>query len=181
MRIAVDVMGGDYAPEEIVKGAISSLEKDSFEIVFLGKEENVNTILREYDFDKNRISIINCNSNIESGEFPLTALKKKKDCPIVVGAKLIEKKEVDAFISAGNSGAVMAAAISPRRKRTTKSLKLIMLSFPVLLLAGTSMAGLYEPAGKPFVKIVTDAKCNCQVVIPSQSTYLEEFASNLVV
>ena len=111
MKIAVDAMGGDYAPDEIIKGAVSSLERDNFEIVLLGKEKNIQEKLKEYDFDIRKISILNCEEKIESGEFPLTALKSKKNSSIVVGAKLVKQKEVDVFISAGNSGAVMAAAL----------------------------------------------------------------------
>jgi len=111
MKIAVDVMGGDYAPEEIIKGAILSLEKDSFEIVLLGDEDYISKVLKEHDINPDRISIVNCKNNIGSGEMPLIALKNKKDSSIVIGSKLVKQKQVDAFISAGNSGAVMAAAL----------------------------------------------------------------------
>jgi glycerol-3-phosphate acyltransferase PlsX len=110
MKIAVDAMGGDYAPKEIIKGAISSLNKDNFQIVLLGQKKQIQDKLKEYDFDKGKISIINCEENIESGEFPLTAIKNKKNSTIVIGMNLLKNKEVDAFISAGNSGAMMAAA-----------------------------------------------------------------------
>jgi len=111
MKIAVDIMGGDHAPREIIKGAISSLNKDKMHLVLLGPEKEITGALKEYNFDENKISIIDCDEKIDSGEFPLTAIKKKRNSTIVVGANLVKKKEVDAFISAGNSGAMMAAAL----------------------------------------------------------------------
>lgn len=111
MKIAIDAMGGDYAPEEIIKGVVLASDQNNFEIIVLGKESEIKNELNKYDFRKNSISIIDCKETIDAGELPLNAVKTKKDSTILVGMKLIKDKKVDAFISAGNSGAMMAAAL----------------------------------------------------------------------
>lgn len=111
MKIAVDAMGGDYAPEEVVKGAILALEEREIEIFLLGDMEKIKEEVAKYNPKKDKISIINCKETIETSDFPLSAIRNKKDSSIVVGTKLLKSNKADAFISAGNSGAVMAAAI----------------------------------------------------------------------
>ena len=111
MKIAIDAMGGDYAPEEVVKGAVSALEERDLEIILLGDIEKIKEELIKYKYKKDKLSIINCKEYIKTGEFPLDAVRNKRDSSIVVGTKLIKNNQADAFISAGNSGAVMAAAL----------------------------------------------------------------------
>jgi len=111
MKIAIDAMGGDYAPEEIVKGSISSLKERNLEIILLGEKKRIYEELKKYNFKNNNLSIINCKDTITAGEFPISALRTKKESSILVGIDLLKTGEADAFISAGNSGAVMAAAL----------------------------------------------------------------------
>jgi len=111
MKIAIDSMGGDYAPMEIVKGAVLALEEENIEIVLLGYEDKIKKELNKYEFKDSNLSIINCKESVGSGEFPLRALRTKKDSSILIGMDLIKNNKVDAFISAGNSGAIMAAAL----------------------------------------------------------------------
>src|SRR5665648_525271 len=111
MKIALDAMGGDYAPEEVVKGAVLALEERDLEIILLGDIEKVKGELVKYKYNKDKLSIINCKEYIETGEFPLDAIRNKRDSSIVIGMKLIKNNQADAFISAGNSGAIMAAAL----------------------------------------------------------------------
>lgn len=111
MKIALDAMGGDYTPEEAVKGAILALEEKDLEIILLGDAEKVKEELLKYKYKKDKLSIINCKEYIETDEFPLDAIRNKRDSSIVIGTKLIKNNQADAFISAGNSGAVMAAAL----------------------------------------------------------------------
>lgn len=111
MKIAIDAMGGDYAPEEIVKGAIFSLEERNLDIILLGNRDKIEEELEKYKFREKNLSIINCKESIETSEFPLNALRTKKNSSIVVGMNLLKNNKADAFISAGNSGAVMAAAL----------------------------------------------------------------------
>jgi len=111
MKISIDAMGGDYAPEEVVKGAVLALEERNLKIIFLGDEEKIKEELKEYKFKKNNFTIINCKESIATGEFPISALRKKKESSIMVGMDLLKNNQADAFISAGNSGAIMAAAL----------------------------------------------------------------------
>ncbi len=111
MKIALDAMGGDYAPKEAVNGAILALEERNLEIILLGDIEKINEELIKHKFKKDKLSVINCKDYIETGEFPLDAIRSKRDSSIVVGTKLIKNNQADGFVSAGNSGAVMAAAI----------------------------------------------------------------------
>lgn len=111
MKVAIDAMGGDYAPEEVVKGAVLALEERSLEIILLGNVERIKEELTKYKFKKDNLSIINCKESIDTGEFPLNALRTKKDSSILAGMNLLKNNRAEAFISAGNSGAVMAAAL----------------------------------------------------------------------
>lgn len=111
MKIALDAMGGDYAPNEAVKGAILALEERNLEIILLGDIEKIKEELIKNKFKEDKLSVINCKDYIETGEFPLDAIRSKRDSSIVVGTKLIKNNQADGFVSAGNSGAVMAAAI----------------------------------------------------------------------
>jgi len=111
MKIALDGMGGDYAPEEVIKGAILALEERDLEIILLGDIGKIEEELMKYKDKKDKLSVIDCKEYIETGEFPLDAVRRKRDSSIVVGTKLIKNNQADAFISAGNSGAVMAAAL----------------------------------------------------------------------
>ena len=111
MKIALDAMGGDYAPEEVIKGAILALQERDLEIILLGDIGKIKLELMKYTYKKDKLSVIDCKESIEAGEFPLGAVRSKRDSSIVVGTKLIKNNQADAFISAGNSGAVMAAAL----------------------------------------------------------------------
>jgi len=111
MKIVVDTMGGDYAPEEVVKGVVLALEERDLEIILLGNIEKVKKELIKFAYKKEKLSVINCKESIKTSEFPLTAVRNKRNSSIVVGIKLLKNNKADAFISAGNSGAVMAAAI----------------------------------------------------------------------
>jgi glycerol-3-phosphate acyltransferase PlsX len=77
----------------------------------LGDIEEINEELMKHKFKKDKLSVINCKDYIETGEFPLDAIRSKRDSSIVVGTKLIKNNQADGFVSAGNSGAVMAAAL----------------------------------------------------------------------
>ena len=111
MRIALDAMGGDYAPEAIIKGALlakKSLASD-IEIVLVGKESVILSHLKSAD--KSAFKIINAEEVIEMGEHPTKAFSHKPNSSIVVGFHLLQKKEVDAFCSAGNTGAMLVGSM----------------------------------------------------------------------
>lgn len=107
MKIAVDTMGGDNAPGAIVEGAILAGRETGCEILLVGQREIVEAELAKYKTDGLSIGIVHASEVVGNEESPSLAYKKKKDSSIMVGIKLLEKGEADAFMSAGNTGAVM--------------------------------------------------------------------------
>ncbi|GAB3812690.1 hypothetical protein GCM10028895_04010 [Pontibacter rugosus] len=104
MRIALDAMGGDFAPEAIVKGALMAVQEidPGTSILLIGKEDVVNGLLQEYGYTGNSITVINASQVIEMGEHPTKALTQKPDSSIAVGYGLLKMQKADAFCSAGN-------------------------------------------------------------------------------
>ena len=113
MKIIIDAFGGDNAPEEIVQGAIAAVnEKDGFDIALVGKENAVREILGRCEYDSSRVSVINADDVITCDDVPTEAIKNKPDSSIVVAAKMLKNDEhAKAFVSAGSTGAVLAAAV----------------------------------------------------------------------
>ena len=110
-RIAVDAMGGDFAPQNTVIGAIQALnEIKNFELYLVGREKEILDVISGNNLSFEKKNIINADEVIEMGESPTSALKKKTNSSIVVGAKLVKDKKAEAFVSAGNTGAMMAAS-----------------------------------------------------------------------
>lgn len=113
MKIAVDAMGGDYAPFETVKGAIEAVHvHDSVEVVLVGDTKQIADILEaEGELNNPRLSIHHASEVIEMDEHPGVALRKKKDASIVVATALVKNKECDAVVAPGSTGAAVAAAL----------------------------------------------------------------------
>ena len=108
IKVAVDAMGGDYAPLEAVKGAVAAVqEKENVEVLLVGQKEVLEKELASCTYPKDRIQIVPASEVIETGEPPVAAIRGKKDSSIVVGMKLVRKEEADAFVSAGSSGAIL--------------------------------------------------------------------------
>ena len=108
IRVAVDAMGGDYAPTEAVKGAVAAVqEKENVEVLLVGKQEVIEKELAACSYPKGRIRVINASQVIETGEPPVAAIRGKKDSSIVVAMKMVKQGEADAFVSAGSSGAIL--------------------------------------------------------------------------
>ena len=111
MRIAIDAMGGDYAPLEIVKGAIKAAhEHKGTEIILVGKQPLLH-VLAGKQLKKLGISVVHAEQNIEFHEHPLEALRQKPDASIPIGIGLLKSGKADVFISAGSTGAVFAASL----------------------------------------------------------------------
>ena len=107
-KVVLDAMGGDNAPEEIVKGAVDALGREaSLHIVLVGRKEDIDRELAKYSYDKNRIEVVHAEEVIETAEPPVNAIRKKKDSSIVVGMKMVKEGQADAFVSAGSSGAIL--------------------------------------------------------------------------
>ena len=111
MKLAVDAMGGDNAPEEIVKGAVRAAEKFQCEIVLVGDENKIRDILKSQSNVKNLpITIRQATEIVSMYEHPAEAVKTKKDSSIVVATQLVKDGKCDAVLSAGSTGAAVAAA-----------------------------------------------------------------------
>lgn len=116
MKILLDAMGGDNAPDAVIKGAIKAAKEIESDIVLIGNEEVINSKLKElYGKDKisditSKITIKHTTEQIEMEDIPTVAIKQKKDSSMVVGFKLLKEDEGDVFISAGNSGALLTGA-----------------------------------------------------------------------
>lgn len=107
-KIALDAMGGDNAPCEVVKAAVKATQnRDDIFIYLVGQEDVVNEELAKYTEDKSHIQVVDAPEVIEMAEPPVMAIRKKKNSSIVVGMNLVKKKEADAFVSAGSSGAIL--------------------------------------------------------------------------
>ena len=108
VRVAVDAMGGDNAPLEIVKGAVEALElRKDLKVILVGPEETVRAELKKYSYDEARVEVVNASEVIEMAEPPVQAIRTKKDSSIVVAMKLVKNGEADAFVGAGSTGAVL--------------------------------------------------------------------------
>ena len=106
--VAVDAMGGDNAPGEIVKGAVEAvLASEQVMVKLVGKEDLVKVELAKYDYDKERIEVVNATEVILTEEPPVKAIKSKKDSSIVVAMNMVKHGEADALVSAGSSGAIL--------------------------------------------------------------------------
>ena len=110
MRILVDAMGGDNAPLEVVKGAAVAARDFDAEIVLVGDENAISDIAVKNEIDLTGISIVHANSAISMEDSPLTVVREKRDSSMTVGLKMLAAGEADAFVSAGNTGALITGA-----------------------------------------------------------------------
>ena len=116
MIILVDAMGGDNAPDAVIKGTVKAIKDIKAEVLLIGNEKIINSKVKEF-YGKNniselsdRIKIFNATQTIEMEDTPTVAIKQKKDSSMVVGFNLLKEKKGDVFISAGNSGALLTGA-----------------------------------------------------------------------
>ena len=108
VRVALDAMGGDNAPFVIVKGAVDAVrECDRLKVFLVGKQDLVSAELSKYDYDKERIEIVDATEIIEMAEPPVMAIRKKKDSSIVKAMYMVAHGEADAYVSAGSTGATL--------------------------------------------------------------------------
>lgn len=115
MRIILDAMGGDNAPDANIKGAVNAVNKVKAEIVLVGKEEVIRKKVKEFygkeiEEISDRLKIHNATETIEMEDQPTVAIRHKKDSSMVVGFNMLKQDEGDVFISAGNSGALLTGA-----------------------------------------------------------------------
>lgn len=108
ITVAVDAMGGDNAPSEIVAGAVAAVTKKSeIKVLLVGKEDAVRNELKKHSYKSEQIEVVPASEVIATEEPPVNAIRRKKDSSIVVGMNLVKQKKADAFVSAGSSGAIL--------------------------------------------------------------------------
>ncbi|MCC8126931.1 MAG: phosphate acyltransferase PlsX [Clostridiales bacterium] len=109
IKVALDAMGGDNAPAEIIEGAVTAVrERKDILVMVVGREDEVNAELKKHTYPKEQIQVVPASEVIATSEHPVKAIREKKDSSMVVGLKLVKNGEADAFVSAGNSGAILA-------------------------------------------------------------------------
>ena len=159
MKIVVDAYGGDNAPLEIVKGAITSVNLlEDVEIILSGKKDEIQNILDEYGYKGNKIEIIDAQSVITNDESPTSAIRTKKDSSLVVGLnRLKQDEDVVGFVSAGSTGAVLSGGT---------------------FIVGR-LPGILRPALAPCLPTVKDGRVmiiDCGANVDCKPEYLKQFA-----
>ncbi|MBD5161623.1 MAG: phosphate acyltransferase PlsX [Oscillibacter sp.] len=162
MKIIVDAMGGDNAPQEIVKGAINAARaRPGLEIVLVGKEAEVKAAAAECGPLPETVKIVNATEVIEMHDDPATAFKTKKDSSMTVGLTMLKNGEGDAFVSAGSTGALLSAGT--------------LLVKRVRGIRRAAMAPLVPVSGKGLVLVDCGANAECTVEYLLQFAYLGSF------
>ncbi len=110
MKIVVDAMGGDHAPEVVVAGSLAAVKEYDLEVILVGDQAKILALLKKVKYTGNRISVQHATETIEMCESAATSVRRKRDSSIVLGLNLVKDGKADAFFSAGNTGAVVCAA-----------------------------------------------------------------------
>lgn len=106
--VALDAMGGDFAPVETVKGAVEAVaEHPEIKVILVGKETEIKSELTKYTYKEENIEVVNATEVIDMGEVPTKAIREKKDSSLVVAMKLVRDEKADAVVSAGSTGAIL--------------------------------------------------------------------------
>jgi glycerol-3-phosphate acyltransferase PlsX len=107
-KVALDAMGGDNAPAEVVKGAVDAVSsREDIKVFLVGQQDVVREELAKYSYPEERIEVVDAPEVIEMAEPPVVAIRRKKQSSMVVAMNMVKQKEADAFVSAGSSGAVL--------------------------------------------------------------------------
>jgi glycerol-3-phosphate acyltransferase PlsX len=157
-KIAVDAMGGDHAPKEIVAGAIRASQELELDILLVGEPEQIETYLQQHHTTVSNIEIVPADGVVSMEEEALTGVRRKPNASINLAMGLVKEKRADAVVSAGHSGAAMASALLRLGRIKGIDRPAIGAVFPTML-AGKSV-------------IVLDVGAN----VDSKSKYLEQFA-----
>lgn len=156
-RIAIDAMGGDHAPGEIVAGALRAREELGVEVLLVGDPERIEASMRHHA-TSSPLEIVSAEGTVEMGEEPLSALRRKPKASINVAMDLVKKGRADAVVSAGHSGAAMAAALLRLGRLPGIDRPAIGAVFPTMI------------AGKPVIVLDVGANVDCK------PKFLEQFA-----
>ena len=107
-KVALDAMGGDNAPVEIVKGAVDAVSsRKDIKVFLVGQEDVVKEELAKYSYPADQIEVVHAPEVIEMAEAPVVAIRRKKQSSMVVAMKMVKEGQADAFVSAGSSGAIL--------------------------------------------------------------------------
>lgn len=110
MKVILDGMGGDNAPQEIVKGAVEASKKTKHQICIVGQEDQIRAELEKYKYDSQQIEIVHAEEVITNEDSPVKAIKRKKESSMVKGLEMVKAGKGDLFVSAGNTGALMVGS-----------------------------------------------------------------------
>jgi len=108
MKVVVDGMGGDNSPKAIVEGCVLAQKEYDIDIIITGKEELIKKELEKYEYNSEKITVVDAREVISTNETPVKALKTKKDSSLVKALELVKNKDADAIVSAGSTGAFLA-------------------------------------------------------------------------
>jgi len=113
MRIGIDIMGGDYAPEAIVLGSSLAYKElpENTRLILIGDQEQILSICRKHSIPDDSFEIVHASQQISMGDYPIKAFSQKTDSSIVVGFRLLKTGMIDSFASAGNTGAMLVGAM----------------------------------------------------------------------
>lgn len=155
MRVIIDVMGGDKAPLEVLKGVLSAVSECDDKFILVGDADKIHTISTEIGLNQEHFELVNASSVITMKDDPIHSFKHKKDSSMMIGLQMLADGKGDAFVSAGNTGALFTGA-----------------TFIVKRTPGVKRAaiGTIIPAEKPF--LLLDAGANISVT----SDHIEQFA-----
>ena len=148
MRIALDAMGGELGPEEMVSGAIQAVEESDLDVALIGDENILNSLMQKMSLVSPRLQVIHASQSVSMDESPFEAIRKKKDSSIARAFEQVKNGKADAVVSAGNSGATMASAI-----RSLGRLENI---------ARPGIASIFPTLKKPLVMMDVGANVDCR-------------------
>jgi len=149
LRIAIDAMGGDNGPRGNVEGAMLAARRFDYDLILVGNERHIRRLLRARRFDSPRVSIVHAAESVDMKESPKDSLRKK-DSSMAVAARLVSEGRADAFVSAGNTGAAMAACLFTWR--------------PLEGIARPAIATLIPGQKHPVVLIDSGANVDCKPI-----------------
>lgn len=139
MKIVIDGMGGDNAPQEIVKGAVQAAALTEHSIILIGDESQINKELGKHRYNKEQISVVHANEVISNDDPPVKAVRTKQDSSMVKGINMLKSGDADLFISAGNTGALMAAGLFILGRIQGIDRPAIASTFPILGKSGVTL------------------------------------------
>ncbi len=148
MKIIVDAYGGDYAPLEVIKGAVAARDAYDLDIVLVGNEEEIRRIAGEQALSLDRVELVHTTDVIGMNDIPKSILREHKECSMAVGLRMLAAGEGDAFVSAGSTGALLMGG-----------------TFLVKRIKGISraaLAAIMPSAGRPYMLLDSGANADCR-------------------